>query len=144
MNMERSENPFPNFPGELSHLLAFPDFIKNVENAMSHMGSRKHGLLGYITSQEEWLRLPANTTAFIPAEDPGDAPPPTPSAPWQAWQFAKQCYDSEIKLLNTATAHFVRSLDEHALFIVEGEEQSIRGKTMAQMIAALRAGKASI
>ena len=112
--MESSDNPFPPFPGELSHRLAFPRFRKCVLNALEHMGSRDYGLLGYVLSEAEWLALPNNTSPFVPAQPPGNAPPPQPAAPWQEWQYNKQCYDAEKKLLNSAAANFVRALDEHS------------------------------
>ena len=136
--MEGTDNPFPQFPGEFSHRLAFPNFYKSVLNALEHMGSRDYGLLGYVLPVEEWLQLPHNTEAFTPAQPPGNAPPPTPAAPWQEWQYKKQCYDAEKKLLNTATAHFVKVLDEHAMSVVEGEENTIRGKSLAQLLNALK------
>ena len=98
--MEGTDNPFPHFPGELSHRLAFPHFHKSVLYALEHMGSRDYGLLGYVLTTEEWKKLPGNTEEFTPAQPPGNAPPPTPAAPWQEWQYKKQCYDAEKKLLN--------------------------------------------
>ena len=103
------------------------------------MGSRDYGLLGYVLSEAEWLALPNNTSPFVPAQPPGNAPPPQPAAPWQEWQYNKQCYDAEKKLLNSAAANFVRALDEHAMFIMEGAENTIRGKSLAQMLASLTA-----
>lgn len=132
-----SPNPFPQFSGDLSHRQAFPSFCKSVYDALEHMGSRDYGLLGYVLSEKEWLELPNNDAAFIPAPHPGNAPPSQPASPWQEWQYRKQCYDAEKKLLNTATANFVRALDEHAKLVVEGAENTIRGKTLAQMLAAL-------
>ena len=137
--MDSHENIFPAFPGDTTHRLAFPMFIKQVLDALEHMGSRDYGLLGYVLTEDEWLELAGNTAPFVPAVAPGNPPPPQPAAPWQEWQYTKQCYDAERKLLNHATAAFVKSLDEHSKSVVEGEEGTIRGKSLQHMIAVLRA-----
>ena len=137
--MANDTNSFMAFPGITTHRLAFPNFIKDVFDKLAFKGSRDYGLLGYVLTDEEWLALPGNQEAFVPAPNPGPAPPAVPAAPWQEWQHLKKSYDDEKAELNKATAQFMNALDEHAKMVVEGDEGTVRGKTLLQMITVLKA-----
>ena len=130
-------NPFPVFPGDTTHALAFRAWITDVYTIADNLGTRPHGLLGYIMSDDEWLAINDNQP-FIPIAPPA-ADPPGQATQWSQWKHESDAYKAETQLVRTMRGHILQCIDEHASNIVKGNATSLIGIPLCTIFERLRA-----
>ena len=72
----------PEFPGNLPHRQAWPDFLENIKDYLVGASPQQYGLLGYALTFEQWSAETGSADAFRPVPPSGEEPSHSPATQW--------------------------------------------------------------